>query len=251
MAQICEKAERFDEMLEFMKRVSLMEQEMSEEERELFAVAYKEAIGARRRSWRVVCNIEKVEDEKDNRFINLIRDYKDRIEKELMKYGDELIGILEGKLIPVSAGVNPTAQCSYLKLKADFHRYAAEVSVGDTYTRSCEKAKQAYEEAEKLIKESHSPAHPLKLSIELNRLVMQYEILNIDEPTITEAKKIFEGAQFELDTLKEEEAKESRILLKLLKDNIELWSRGPQVFTEAEKHKKDQMTDSKMPGLPK
>ena len=56
MAKLAEQAERYDEMVAEMKKVAKMvqEQELSVEERNLLSVAYKNVIGARRASWRII-----------------------------------------------------------------------------------------------------------------------------------------------------------------------------------------------------
>ena len=239
MSQVCEKAERFDDMMEFMKKVTHMEQELSESERELFSMAFKESVSARRRSWRVLCNLEKVEEDKQNRFLNLIRDYRDRVEKELLKYSEEMLSVLETRLIPSATEINHEAHSYYLKLKGDFYRYIAEVSVGDLYTRSCEKAMLSYEEAVTVLGSRTSPANPSRLSIELNKSVMLYEILSQDEKAVLLAKAVFDEGMKDLDNLGEEDMRESSILLKLMKDNITLWTTDPKLFAkEDEKPKK-------------
>ena len=58
LAKLAEQAERFDEMVEHMKAVGSMKQELSVEERNLLSVAYKNVIGSRRASWRVISSIE-------------------------------------------------------------------------------------------------------------------------------------------------------------------------------------------------
>lgn len=49
---------RFDEMVEHMKAVAMRPEELSVEERNLLSVAYKNVIGSRRASWRVISSIE-------------------------------------------------------------------------------------------------------------------------------------------------------------------------------------------------
>ena len=68
MAKLAEQAERYDEMVTEMKKVAQMvhEQELSVEERNLLSVAYKNVIGARRASWRIISNIEQKEESKGN-----------------------------------------------------------------------------------------------------------------------------------------------------------------------------------------
>lgn len=73
MAKLAEQAERYDEMLESMKTVATYDTELTVEERNLLSVAYKNVIGVRRSSWRIVSSIEqKEEDIKET----LIRNYR-------------------------------------------------------------------------------------------------------------------------------------------------------------------------------
>ena len=58
MAKLAEQAERFDEMVGYMKDIAKTGQELTVEERNLLSVAYKNVIGARRASWRIVSSIE-------------------------------------------------------------------------------------------------------------------------------------------------------------------------------------------------
>jgi len=47
-----------------MKKVAALEAELSVEERNLLSVAYKNVIGARRASWRIISSIEQKEESK-------------------------------------------------------------------------------------------------------------------------------------------------------------------------------------------
>lgn len=79
MAKLAEQAERYDEMVEEMKKVAKMvhDQELGTEERNLLSVAYKNVIGARRASWRIVSSIEQKEESKGNEdHVSRIRKYR-------------------------------------------------------------------------------------------------------------------------------------------------------------------------------
>merc|ERR1712025_1127784 len=65
-AKLAEQAERYDEMASHMKTVSEMGDELSTEERNLLSVAYKNAVGSRRASWRIVTSVEQKEKSKGN-----------------------------------------------------------------------------------------------------------------------------------------------------------------------------------------
>lgn len=67
-------------MVESMKKVARMDQELSVEERNLLSVAYKNLIGARRASWRIITNIEnKEENEPGNSKMALIKKYRSQV----------------------------------------------------------------------------------------------------------------------------------------------------------------------------
>lgn len=50
-----------------MKKVAALDKELTVEERNLLSVAYKNVIGARRASWRIVSSIEQKEEGRDPR----------------------------------------------------------------------------------------------------------------------------------------------------------------------------------------
>lgn len=54
----------FTEMVEAMKKVASLDLELTVEERNLLSVAYKNVIGARRASWRIISSIEQKEENK-------------------------------------------------------------------------------------------------------------------------------------------------------------------------------------------
>ncbi|KAL6961044.1 14-3-3-like protein GF14-A, partial [Sarracenia purpurea var. burkii] len=64
MAKLAEQAERYEEMVEFMEKVvkTVEVEELTVEERNLLSVAYKNVIGARRASWRIISSIEQKEE---------------------------------------------------------------------------------------------------------------------------------------------------------------------------------------------
>lgn len=84
-----------------MKVVASADKELSVEERNLLSVAYKNVIGARRASWRIVTSIEQKEESKGNESqVALIKEYRQKIEDELAKICDDILEVLEKHLIP-------------------------------------------------------------------------------------------------------------------------------------------------------
>lgn len=84
-----------------MKIVASEDRDLTVEERNLLSVAYKNVIGARRASWRIVTSIEQKEESKGNSSqVTLIKDYRLKIEAELAKICDDILEVLDKHLIP-------------------------------------------------------------------------------------------------------------------------------------------------------
>lgn len=65
------------EMVECMKKVTELGVELSVEERNLLSVAYKNVIGARRASWRIISSIEQKEESKGSEDkLKLTKEYR-------------------------------------------------------------------------------------------------------------------------------------------------------------------------------
>jgi len=219
LAKLAEQGERFDEMVENMKAVASQPQELSVEERNLLSVAYKNVIGARRASWRVISSIEqKGEPEK----LPLISDYKKKIETELEEICTEILNIIDKDLIPNSS--NTEGKVFYFKMKGDYHRYLAEFQAQDARKESSDKALQAYKSATDFAHQDLPPTHPIRLGLALNFSVFYYEILNSPDRACKLAKVAFDDAIAELDTLSEESYKDSTLIMQLLRDNLTLWT---------------------------
>ena len=68
------------EMVVSMKNVAGMNVELTVEERNLLSVAYKNVIGARRASWRIISSIEQREESKGGEEkLKMIREYRQTV----------------------------------------------------------------------------------------------------------------------------------------------------------------------------
>ena len=71
-------------MVESMKKVASIDVELTVEERNLLSVAYKNVIGARRASWRIISSIEQKEENKGAEDkLELIRNYRAQVNSSL------------------------------------------------------------------------------------------------------------------------------------------------------------------------
>ena len=86
------------EMVDSMKSIAQMGVGLTSEERNLLSVAYKNTIGARRASWRIVSSIEAKGsgDEAES----IATEYRKVIEKELTSICDDILDVLDKHLIP-------------------------------------------------------------------------------------------------------------------------------------------------------
>ncbi|BFZ60623.1 hypothetical protein YB2330_001663 [Saitoella coloradoensis] len=223
LAKLAEQAERYEEMVENMKTVASADQELTVEERNLLSVAYKNVIGARRASWRIVSSIEQKEESKGNEAqVTLIREYRQKIEAELAKICEDILEVLDAHLIPSAA--SGESKVFYHKMKGDYHRYLAEFAIGDKRKESADKSLEAYKAASDVAVTELPPTHPIRLGLALNFSVFFYEILNSPDRACHLAKQAFDDAIAELDTLSEESYKDSTLIMQLLRDNLTLWT---------------------------
>lgn len=67
------------EMVEAMKKVAGLDTELTVEERNLLSVAYKNVIGARRASWRIISSLEQKEEGKAGEKLEMIKGYRTKV----------------------------------------------------------------------------------------------------------------------------------------------------------------------------
>eukprot|EP01007_Sphenomonas_quadrangularis_P003257 NODE_611_length_1307_cov_342.317965_g479_i0.p2 GENE.NODE_611_length_1307_cov_342.317965_g479_i0~~NODE_611_length_1307_cov_342.317965_g479_i0.p2 ORF type:complete len:261 (-),score=98.21 NODE_611_length_1307_cov_342.317965_g479_i0:444-1226(-) len=220
MAKLSEQAEKYDEMVQCMKKVVRMNPELSVEERNLLSVAYKNVNGSRRASWRIISSIEQKEESKGNdAHVKLIREYRAKVEKELADICEDILSLLDDVLLPAAS--TGESQVFFYKMKGDYHRYYAEIATGN---KQKDAALEAYTKASDIALANLSPTHPIRLGLALNFSVFYYEILKSPDKGCTLAKQAFDDAVTELDSLDEESYKESTLIMQLLRDNLTLWT---------------------------
>uniref|UniRef100_A0A1A8G1K0 Tyrosine 3-monooxygenase/tryptophan 5-monooxygenase activation protein, beta polypeptide n=1 Tax=Nothobranchius korthausae TaxID=1143690 RepID=A0A1A8G1K0_9TELE len=220
-AKLAEQAERYDDMAAAMKAVTEQHPELSNEERNLLSVAYKNVVGARRSSWRVTSSIEQ-KTEGNEKKQQMARDYREKIEGELREICDDVLHLLDNYLIPKASPAE--SKVFYLKMKGDYFRYLSEVASGNTKQETVQNSQNAYQEAFDISKKEMQPTHPIRLGLALNFSVFYYEILNSPEQACSLAKQAFDEAIAELDTLNEDSYKDSTLIMQLLRDNLTLWT---------------------------
>ncbi|XP_056142847.1 14-3-3 protein beta/alpha-A-like [Lampris incognitus] len=220
-AKLAEQAERYDDMAAAMKAVTEEGSQLSNEERNLLSVAYKNVVGARRSSWRVVSSIEQKTEAGDKKQ-TMAKEYREKIEKELKEICHDVLELLEKHLIPKASAAE--SKVFYLKMKGDYYRYLAEVATGEEKTSIINNSEEGYDGALEISKNDMQPTHPIRLGLALNYSVFFYEILNSPDKACKLAKAAFDEAITELDSLSEDSYKDSTLIMQLLRDNLTLWT---------------------------
>lgn len=208
-----------------MKDVAKSGADLSVEERNLLSVAYKNVIGARRASWRIISSIEQKEETKgeaSSSNVSAIKKYRLKIEEELAGICEDILEVLDSHLIVHS--VPGESKVFYYKMKGDYHRYLAEFATGDKRKDAATAAHEAYKNATDVAQTDLKPTHPIRLGLALNFSVFYYEILNSPDRACHLAKQAFDDAIAELDGLSEESYRDSTLILQLLRDNLTLWT---------------------------
>ncbi|XP_077577175.1 14-3-3 protein beta/alpha-A-like [Stigmatopora nigra] len=225
-AKLAEQAERYEDMAAVMMMVTKIDDgaELTCEERNLLSVAYKNVVGACRSSWRVLSSIESKAENDRNK--TLAKDYRDKIETQLNGICKDVLDLLKDYLIP-KAGA-PESKVFYLKMKGDYHRYRAEVATGDDKQEIIKASEEAYKQAMETSIQEMKPTNPILLGLALNFSVFYYEILNSPEKACQLAKKAFDDAIAELDSLNDDSYKDSTLIMQLLRDNLTLWKSEAQ-----------------------
>jgi len=223
-AKIAEAAERYEDMCNFLRKLverkCAKNEKLSVDERNLLSVAYKNVVGAKRQSWRMLTqgNFDELSKE-------VLDSYKGIVETELDTICKEVITLLK-QTTKVSkddeeSDNSKEDQVFYMKMSGDYYRYLSEFMPTE---ENHEQAKKFYEEATEVASKELPETHPTRLGLALNYSVCCYEILDKKDLACDIAKKAFDSAIDKLDTLNDNSYKDSTLIMQLLRDNLTLWT---------------------------
>ena len=159
----------------------------------MLSVGYKNVIGARRASWRILSSIEdKERSQRGDANGASIATYRVKVEKELDDICQEILAILDEHLIVEHA--SDESKVFYYKMKGDYYRYLAEFLRNDERAKATGAAETAYAEATGVACASEPdkglpPTHPIRLGLALNFSVFHFEIQNKPQEACALAKR--------------------------------------------------------------
>ena len=172
LSRAAEATESYNDMTQFtsklIKHRCKNSQEISLEERNLFSVAYKNVVGAKRSSWRKLQNLDTEEYDEE-----LVEKYRIAIEDELRSKCMEVIKLLDLFLLVQNLDKKDECEVFYLKMCADYWRYLAEMVLNKEEKSEHEKeyavsAENMYSKALQIAKLALSETHPTRLGLALN-----------------------------------------------------------------------------------
>lgn len=224
LAKLAAQAERYDDMIDVMKKLVKFNIDLTAEERNLLSTAYKKVTEPKRESWKLLSITEQEEDTiyKNETYMKCIQDYRNIVESDLANICYDVIALIEDHLLPFASSTE--SSIFYLKMKADHYRYMAEIKTGDEKSLIAEESLKTYKKAMDVAVVQFSPIHPIRLGLALNIAVFYYEVSNSYQRAYQLAKEAFEEVMLELDDLGSRAySKDSKVILNLLRDNLTLW----------------------------
>mmetsp|Transcript_28600 Transcript_28600/g.50860 ORF Transcript_28600/g.50860 Transcript_28600/m.50860 type:complete len:246 (-) Transcript_28600:83-820(-) len=224
LAKVAEHSKRFEDCVTYMEALIKREsRELTLDERNLIASAFKSIASDKRASWRVLGALkQKFEVTYDAESALLAGKSKGIVEREIAGLAHRVANLLDKYLIPNASSCE--SKVFYLKLKGDYYRYIAEFArSGERHTAS-EKASDSYIRAYDLAQNELLPTHPIRLSLALNYSVFYYDIIGERSRAQDIARLAFDEAVAGLDNVTEESYKDSTNIISLLRDNLTLWA---------------------------
>ena len=217
LSRLNEKAEKYSEMFKYINKYVELDPKLSKEERNILCSGYKYIISDKRNSLRILNNIEK----RNTYQLAYIKEIRENIEKELYQILAEIEKMLDKYLIPNAIDIEN--KVFYLKLKADFMRYKCEISYGKELDDIISKTEKIYKEANDIANKELMISNSTRLGLALNYSVFFYDIKKMKEEAINIAKNAFDDAMKILDNLEISKAKDTLLIIQMLKENLIFW----------------------------
>jgi len=217
LARVAEQAERFEDMVDFLSKVlDVKGAEVTSDERNLLSVAFKNLISSKRAACRTIAAIE--QNPKYAKLSDALARYKTEIEEKLTGDCQKVVDMINDKVL--AKPCDGESKAFFVKMVGDYYRYIAENAKGDQLEAVKKNALKAYNEAN-LIK--LPPCNPIKLGLALNFSVFYYEVMKNHKSACELADKALQEALDKIDELEEDDFRDAKSIIELLKENLTLW----------------------------
>ncbi|OQR68983.1 14-3-3 protein gamma-like [Tropilaelaps mercedesae] len=223
VAKLAEVAERYDDVASIMKNLWTRfkaERSFDAEERDQFIIGFKNAVTTRRTAWKNLNALMESGQWSAVEHQTILRAYMQVIENEIVVLCNDVLRIVDD-LLGVADDV--ISRSIFLKTKADYFRYLAEVKADPERTLCVGVSHDAYKEAYDIARTHMAPTDPVALGIFLNYSMFCHEFLLDRSIGVEIAKNAFDEAVAELDAISEERHRDATLILKIIRENLELW----------------------------
>jgi 14-3-3 protein epsilon len=126
--------------------------------------------------------------------------------------------MINGRVLNTSC--TDEAKAFFVKMVGDYYRYIAENAKDALLEDVKQKAKQAYETATAIDLPACSP---IKLGLALNFSVFNYGVLKDHAKACELADNALQSALDKIDELEEDDFRDAKSIIELLKENLTLW----------------------------
>lgn len=227
LGRVAAQAKRFHEMADHMCSIATCSKtkEMSPEERNMLSLAFSRLITNKRKQLRFLGKQETQETSKGRmQELQWCLKLKKEVEEEYKAICERVLNLLDEELIPTAT--TSDAMVSFLKMKADYHRYTAEFQTESKRRQSAESSLIAYKRAQEVAERTLRPTNPMRLSLALNLSVFYYDILNCAHFALEVAQEALDDAATDMDKCSTDTYKDTDTIVQLLKDNLERWTKN-------------------------
>ena len=220
LARVAEQAERFEDMVQFLKEAISMKagEDFTIDERNLLSVGFKNLIGSQRGAIRTIGAIE--QNPKYQKFGDALGGYKKKIEAELYKNCTDIVNIVKSQCMGLAQ--DDESKAFFYKMIGDYYRYVAESADASKIEEVKNGAIDGYENADKH-SQSLNPCNPIRLGLALNYSVFYYEVMNQHGKACELGEKALTEALEKIDDVDEETFRDAKSIIELLKENLSLW----------------------------
>ena len=223
MARVAEQAERYDDMVEYLRQMIEMKKgDLNNDDRNLLSVGFKNLISSARAALRQITAIAENQNAKYACFEPVLQEYKKEVEEDLFKKCSLVVGMIKDH--GMGGAGDEKSQAFYAKMIADYYRYIAENASGERQREVSESALQYYTKAGDVANESLEPFDPIRLGLALNFSVFYFEVMSNSAKARELAKKALDEVAGQMEKLSHEQQKDAGSIIELLKENLELWT---------------------------
>ena len=227
LAKYCLEIEKYEDAIKYIDDlIKGKNEELTEEERNIFILIYRRYITDQRNTWKTLYQLEEKEKLMKTGYVTLINEIRNNIE-EIIKTTLEKIIYLTNNYI-LNKVFSNEARAFFYKVKGDFYRYLSELSYGEELNTYIQNAFQNYKESVTYSSDVEA-LNIIKLGNFLNFAVFQYEVMNNTAAAIKIAQHALNDAANELkiigsDEMIGDDIKDSLRMIEILKENFTNWT---------------------------